>query len=62
MRGMFSKCSSLKSIDLSSFSTTNTNDMFDLFDGCYSLRKENVKFKKSERKILTQLNNCLIKK
>jgi len=31
-------CSSLKSIDLSSFNTTNANDMSHMFSGCSSLK------------------------
>ena len=35
---MFSECSSLNSIDLSSFNTTNVNNMSFMFDGCSSLK------------------------
>ena len=56
---MFRKCSSLKSIDLSSFNTTNVNNMECMFYGCSSLKKENVKINKSESKILSQLNKDL---
>ena len=35
---MFYNCSSLKSIDLSSFNTTNVNNMEWMFDGCSSLK------------------------
>ena len=35
---MFSRCSSLKSIDLSSFNTINANDMSFMFRGCSSLK------------------------
>ena len=38
MSYMFSGCSSLKSIDLSSFNTTNVNDMRSMFSGCSSLQ------------------------
>ena len=34
---MFYKCSSLKSADLSSFNTTNVNNMESMFNGCSSL-------------------------
>ena len=34
---MFRDCSSLISIDLSSFNTTNVNNMSSMFDGCSSL-------------------------
>ena len=42
---MFANCSSLKSLDLTYFDTTNINvtDMSRMFDGCFSLKKENVK-------------------
>ena len=35
---MFRGCSSLKSIDLSSFNTTNVNDMSGMFSCCSSLK------------------------
>ena len=35
---MFRDCSSLISIDLSSFNTTNVNNMSSMFDGCSSLK------------------------
>ena len=35
---MFRRCSSLQSIDLSSFNTTNVNDMSCMFSGCSSLQ------------------------
>ena len=35
---MFRECSSLKSIDLSSFNTTNVNDMSGMFRECSSLK------------------------
>jgi surface protein len=56
---MFNGCSSLISIDLSSFNTTNVNNMGYMFYGCSSLKKENVKINKSESKILSQLNKDL---
>lgn len=37
MSGMFSACSDLTSIDLSSFDTSNVTDMSFMFDCCYSL-------------------------
>ena len=54
---MFYKCSSLKSIDLSSFNTSNVKDMSSMFYGCSSLKKENVKIKDSEKRILDELKN-----
>ena len=52
---MFANCSSLKSLDLTYFNTTNINvtDMSRMFDGCFSLKKENVKV--YDKKILAQL-------
>ena len=35
---MFARCSSLESIDLSSFNTTNVKDMSYMFNGCSSLK------------------------
>jgi len=52
MSFMFSDCSSLESIDLSSFNTSNVNDMSCMFFKCSSLKKENIKIKESEKKIL----------
>ena len=57
MRCMFDGCSSLQSIDLSSFNTSNVKDMRSMFDGCSSLKKENVKIKDSEKRILDKLEN-----
>ena len=56
---MFEDCSSLISIDLSSFNTTNVKNMGWMFHGCSSLKKEDVKINKSESKILSQLNKYL---
>ena len=39
---MFWKCSSLKSIDLSSFNTTNVKDLTSMFFGCSSLNSINL--------------------
>ena len=49
---MFCECSSLKSIDLSSFNTTNVKDMKYMFYDCSSLKKENVKISNYGKKIL----------
>ena len=40
---MFYECSSLKSIDLSSFNTTNVTNMNSMFYNCSSLRKKYCK-------------------
>jgi surface protein len=53
---MFSRCSSLESIDLSSFNTSNVNNMSCVFDGCSSLIKENIKINESNKRILDELN------
>ena len=39
---MFARCSSLQSINLSSFNTTNVKDMSRMFCGCGSLRSINL--------------------
>ena len=54
---MFSECSSLESIDLSSFNTNNVNDMICIFSGCSTLKKDNVRVNKFEKKILSQFKN-----
>ena len=53
---MFYGCSSLQSIDLSSFNTTNVKDMSSIFWGCSSLEKRNVKIGEYGKKILDE--NC----
>ena len=52
---MFDGCSSLQSIDLSSFNTTNVKNMSSMFFQCSSLKKENVKISSYGKKILDQL-------
>ena len=42
MSHMFSGCSSLKSVDLSSFNTNNINNMSFVFDGCEALESINL--------------------
>ena len=37
---MFYKCSSLESIDLSSFNTTNVTNMYNMFNDCFSLKRK----------------------
>ena len=54
MSRMFSGCSSLQSINLSSFNTTNVKDMSFMFFGCSSLKKENVKISNYGKKILDE--------
>ena len=52
---MFFKCSSLKSIDLSSFNTTNVNNMSRMFFGCSSLKRENIRINNKDDKLLSQI-------
>ena len=54
---MFFNCSSLISINLSSFDTRNVKSMRDMFSECYSLKKENIKINDKDQ----QLNEKLIK-
>ena len=42
MRSMFSKCSSLTSLDLSNFNTDNVNNMSYMFNNCSSLATLNL--------------------
>ena len=58
---MFSGCSSLQSIDLSSFNTTNVNDMSWMFLGCSSLEKRNVKIGEYGKKIINQYKSYVRK-
>ena len=53
---MFMECSFLESIDLSSFNPANINSMVCLFYKCSSLKKENVKFKNSDKKLISEIN------
>ena len=54
MTKMFSGCSSLKSLDLSSFNASNVTYVSDMFYHCVSLKKENVKV--NDKIILDKLN------
>ena len=58
MRNLLNGCSSLKSIDLSSFNTTNVKGMFGMFSCCSSLEKRNVKIGEYGKKILDE-DECL---
>ena len=51
---MFSECSSLQSINLSSFNTTNVKNMSCMFAECSSLKKENVKISNNGKRILDE--------
>ena len=41
MRGMFSDCAALTSLDLKNFNTQNVTDMKEMFSGCAALRTIN---------------------
>ncbi len=60
MSDMFSGCSSLKSIDLSSFNTTNVNYMICMFAGCSSLKKDNIILNNKDNKIIKQIERYCI--
>ena len=55
MSCMFHECSSLKSIDLSSFNTTNVKYMPGMFYGCSSLKRENIRINNKDVKLLSQI-------
>ena len=57
MNGMFGGCKSLESIDLSSFNTNNVTNIFFMFSGCESLKIENIKINKNEKKLLNEFNH-----
>ena len=42
MLEMFNKCSSLKELDISNFSTNNVTNMKGMFHGCSSLNEINL--------------------
>ena len=42
MSYMFSRCSSLKELNLSNFNTNNVTHMFGMFFGCSSLKELNL--------------------
>jgi len=56
---MFFRCSSLNSIDLSSFKTNNVMNMFRMFSGCPSLKRENIIIKNSNDKLTKEINDDL---
>ena len=57
MSFMFGGCSSLKSLDLSSFRTNNVDEMKLMFEGCNSLKKNNIKINHRDNKIQNQIND-----
>ena len=52
---MFCCCSSLESIYLSSFNTSNVSNMNDVFFDCHSLKKENIKISNKNDKLLNEI-------
>ena len=52
--GMFGRCKSLKKLNLANFNVINFIDMEDMFDGCVSLKKENLIC--NDKKVLSYLN------
>ena len=53
---MFYECSSVQSIDLSSFNATNVNNMDGIFLVCSSLKNESIKIKVTKNdKLLKKL-------
>jgi len=59
MSGMFCGCSSLESIDLSSFDTTNVYNIHGMFFVCPSLKKDNIKIKNKNDKLLKEFEQDL---
>ena len=57
MSFMFKECSSLQSIDLTSFNISNVKNVSYIFSNCSSLKKENIKIKNSDKRILFQSMN-----
>ena len=57
---MFTECSSLESIDLSSFNTNNVTNMSDMFSFCSSLKKENIIIKNKNDKLLKEFAHCIL--
>ena len=51
MSYLFFNCSSLKSIDLTSFNTNNITDISFMFYNCSSLNKDNIKINNKQDKI-----------
>ena len=52
---MFSNCSSLNSINLSSFNTSNVNNMSCMFYKCSSLKKEKIIFNNYNNNLLKEI-------
>ena len=54
MGGMFYGCNSLTNLNLSNFNTQNVTDMRWMFNGCDSLKKQNIIAE--DKKILNEFN------
>ena len=54
MSRMFSHCSNLTNLDLSSFDTKNVTDMVGMFGKCPKLKKKNVFLNNNDFKILNK--------
>jgi surface protein len=57
MSCMFSGCSSLESLDLSSFNTTENTNIEYIFSDCKSLKKESITIYNKKDNILNQIKN-----
>ena len=61
MSGMFSGCSSLTSLNLSNFDTSQVTRMFGMFDGCSKLQNITVSASKwvtTKADTTNMFNNC----
>ena len=54
---MFCGCSSLETLDLSNFNTSNVTDMSFMFSGCYSLKK--VIMKNCDKETIDKISEAL---
>ena len=57
MSYMFNGCSKLTSLYLSNFYPNNVTNMSYMFNGCKSLKIENIKINKNEKKLLNKFNH-----
>ena len=55
LRFMFSRCSSLKSIDLTTFKISENCTIQGMFSDCNSLKKENIKIDDSLKRIFCEI-------
>jgi surface protein len=61
MNGIFSGCSKLTTIDLSSFDTKNITDMNDIIFGCSNLKKIKINNINSNDSLIKELSRHNIK-